>query len=118
MSHVVARSSVARTAVVAVLALASLLLVAPAHAVSTVQEISWPALKRSGQLRVGELVGDAVRVVNRMKRPLSFYLATIEQPRLHGLQWALVGKVRYQACSDDTCYRPAVVEIRLPYEIH
>ena len=30
----------------------------------------------------------------------------------------LVGKVRYQACSDDTCYRPAVVEIRLPYEIH
>jgi DsbC/DsbD-like thiol-disulfide interchange protein len=30
----------------------------------------------------------------------------------------LVGKVRYQACSDDTCYRPATVEIRLPYEIH
>ncbi len=30
----------------------------------------------------------------------------------------LVGKLRYQACSDDTCYRPATVEIRLPYEIH
>ena len=30
----------------------------------------------------------------------------------------LVGKLRYQACSDDTCYRPATLEIRLPYEIH
>ncbi len=30
----------------------------------------------------------------------------------------LIGKLRYQACSDDTCYRPATVEIRLPYEIH
>ena len=29
----------------------------------------------------------------------------------------LIGKLRYQACSDDTCYRPATVEIRLPYEI-
>jgi hypothetical protein len=29
----------------------------------------------------------------------------------------LVGKLRYQACSDDTCYRPATIEIRLPYEI-
>ena len=29
----------------------------------------------------------------------------------------LVGKLRYQACSDDTCYRPATLEIRLPYEI-
>jgi Disulphide bond corrector protein DsbC len=29
----------------------------------------------------------------------------------------LLGKLRYQACSDDTCYRPAAVEIRLPYEI-
>jgi hypothetical protein len=30
----------------------------------------------------------------------------------------LVGKLRYQACSDDTCYRPATLEIRLPFEIH
>jgi hypothetical protein len=30
----------------------------------------------------------------------------------------LIGKLRYQACSEDTCYRPATVEIRLPYEIH
>jgi hypothetical protein len=30
----------------------------------------------------------------------------------------LVGKLRYQACSDDTCYRPATVEVRLPYELH
>ena len=30
----------------------------------------------------------------------------------------LIGKLRYQACSDDTCYRPATLEIRLPYEIH
>ncbi len=30
----------------------------------------------------------------------------------------LVGKLRYQACSEDTCYRPATLEIRLPYEIH
>lgn len=29
----------------------------------------------------------------------------------------LVGKLRYQACSHDTCYRPATVEIRLPYDI-
>jgi hypothetical protein len=29
----------------------------------------------------------------------------------------LVGKLRYQACSHDTCYRPATAEIRLPYEI-
>jgi hypothetical protein len=29
----------------------------------------------------------------------------------------LIGKLRYQACSEDTCYRPATVEIRLPYEI-
>jgi hypothetical protein len=29
----------------------------------------------------------------------------------------LLGKLRYQACSEDTCYRPATVEIRLPYEI-
>lgn len=29
----------------------------------------------------------------------------------------LVGKLRYQACSDTTCYRPATAEIRLPYEI-
>jgi hypothetical protein len=29
----------------------------------------------------------------------------------------LIGRLRYQACSDDTCYRPATVEIRLPYEI-
>ena len=29
----------------------------------------------------------------------------------------LVGKLRYQACSDDTCYRPVTLEIRLPYEI-
>ena len=29
----------------------------------------------------------------------------------------LVGKLRYQACSEDTCYRPATLEIRLPYEI-
>ncbi len=30
----------------------------------------------------------------------------------------LIGKLRYQACSEDTCYRPATAEIRLPYEIH
>jgi hypothetical protein len=30
----------------------------------------------------------------------------------------MVGKLRYQACSNNTCYRPATVEIRLPYEIH
>ncbi|MGE5646359.1 MAG: protein-disulfide reductase DsbD domain-containing protein [Acidobacteriota bacterium] len=30
----------------------------------------------------------------------------------------LVGKLRYQACSEDTCYRPATLEIRLPYEVH
>ncbi len=29
----------------------------------------------------------------------------------------LVGSLRYQACSEDTCYRPATLEIRLPYEI-
>ncbi len=29
----------------------------------------------------------------------------------------LIGKLRYQACSDNTCYRPATLEIRLPYEI-
>ncbi len=29
----------------------------------------------------------------------------------------LVGKLRYQACSNNTCYRPATIEIRLPYEI-
>lgn len=29
----------------------------------------------------------------------------------------LTGKLRYQACSNDTCYRPATAEIRLPYEI-
>lgn len=29
-----------------------------------------------------------------------------------------VGKLRYQACSDDTCYRPATVEIRLSYDVH
>jgi hypothetical protein len=29
-----------------------------------------------------------------------------------------IGKLRYQACSEDTCYRPATLEIRLPYEIH
>ncbi|HEX8984407.1 MAG TPA: protein-disulfide reductase DsbD domain-containing protein [Bryobacteraceae bacterium] len=31
---------------------------------------------------------------------------------------AAIGKLRYQACSEDTCYRPAALEIRLPYEIH
>ncbi len=30
----------------------------------------------------------------------------------------VVGKVRYQACSEDTCYRPSTLEIRLPFEIH
>jgi hypothetical protein len=30
----------------------------------------------------------------------------------------LAGKLRYQACSENTCYRPATVEIHLPYEIH
>jgi hypothetical protein len=29
----------------------------------------------------------------------------------------LLGKLRYQACSEDTCYRPATIEIRLPFEI-
>jgi DsbC/DsbD-like thiol-disulfide interchange protein len=29
----------------------------------------------------------------------------------------LIGKLRYQACSEDTCYRPATVDIRLPYEV-
>jgi hypothetical protein len=29
----------------------------------------------------------------------------------------LLGKLRYQACSHDTCYRPVTLEIRLPYEI-
>jgi hypothetical protein len=29
----------------------------------------------------------------------------------------LLGKLRYQACSHDTCYRPATVEIRLPFDI-
>jgi hypothetical protein len=29
----------------------------------------------------------------------------------------LVGKLRYQACSNNTCYRPTTVEIRLPYDI-
>jgi hypothetical protein len=29
----------------------------------------------------------------------------------------LLGKLRYQACSRDTCYRPVTLEIRLPYEI-
>jgi len=29
----------------------------------------------------------------------------------------LVGKLSYQACSQDTCYRPATLEVRLPYEI-
>ena len=29
----------------------------------------------------------------------------------------LVGKLRYQACSHNTCYRPVTLEIRLPYEI-
>lgn len=29
----------------------------------------------------------------------------------------LVGKLRYQACSHNTCYRPSTAEIRLPYEI-
>lgn len=28
----------------------------------------------------------------------------------------LLGKLRYQACSEDTCYRPAMIEIRLPYQ--
>ncbi len=32
-------------------------------------------------------------------------------------QGVLVGKLRYQACSEDTCYRPTTLEIRLPYEI-
>jgi hypothetical protein len=31
---------------------------------------------------------------------------------------AAIGKLRYQACSEDTCYRPVALEIRLPYEIH
>jgi hypothetical protein len=30
----------------------------------------------------------------------------------------VVGKVHYQACSEDTCYRPATLEIPLTYEIH
>ncbi len=29
-----------------------------------------------------------------------------------------VGKIRYQACSEDTCYRPSTLEVRLPFEIH
>jgi hypothetical protein len=28
-----------------------------------------------------------------------------------------VGKLHYQACSHNTCYRPATAEIRLPFEI-
>jgi hypothetical protein len=28
-----------------------------------------------------------------------------------------IGKVRYQACTENTCYRPSTLEIRLPYEI-
>ncbi len=30
----------------------------------------------------------------------------------------VVGKLHYQACSEDTCYRPATLEIPLAYEIH
>jgi hypothetical protein len=79
-------------------AVAALLLVgAPARAVTTVQEISWSELKRSGKLRVGELVGDAVRLVSKMRRPLSLHLVTLEQPPMKGApRWALVGKVKYQ----------------------
>ncbi len=29
-----------------------------------------------------------------------------------------VGKLRYQACSNDTCYRPATVDVRLSYDVH
>ncbi len=29
----------------------------------------------------------------------------------------LIGKLRYQACSNDTCFAPKTVEVRLPYEI-
>lgn len=29
----------------------------------------------------------------------------------------LAGKLRYQACSHDTCYPPKTVEVRLPYDI-
>ncbi len=28
-----------------------------------------------------------------------------------------IGKLRYQACSSDTCYKPATVEVRLSYDI-
>ncbi len=42
------------------------------------------------------------------------FKATADAPAGQGL---LIGKLRYQACSSDTCYRPATVEIRLPYDI-
>lgn len=29
----------------------------------------------------------------------------------------LLGKLRYQACSHDTCYAPKTVEVRLPYDL-
>ncbi len=30
----------------------------------------------------------------------------------------VIGKLSYQACNENTCFRPATLEVRLPFEIH
>lgn len=58
------------------------------------------------------------------QKPLSVFTGNFEitarfkvDPKAAPGPGVLVGKLHYQACSHNTCYRPATVEVRLPYEI-
>lgn len=58
------------------------------------------------------------------QKPLSVFTGNFEitarfkvDPKAAPGPGVLVGKLRYQACSHDTCYRPATIEIRLPYDV-
>lgn len=49
----------------------------------------------------------AFQIITRLKVPS-------DAPRGPGI---LVGKLRYQACTDKLCFPPKTIEVRLPYEI-
>lgn len=87
-----------------VLGLSLVLVASMAAAEETLLEVSWQALKRQGQLTVGDVhqggadsPGEVLRLVNATGQPATFHLATLDRPAISQAFYAVAGKVRHDS---------------------
>lgn len=62
----------------------------------TLKEISWQALKQSGEITTGEVTGESLKLLNTTNQPKTFSVLSLPNPGITSPSYAIDGQVRYE----------------------